>query len=343
MLRFLTAKSHNVKANFTYIDWQTLQERIKNPNDLGSVTPQQAKEKSAIIAATDAPNKQKETVLIHDSFTLLRLDLDDTKLDIDSISDTLEGLGFTSYIIHTTASHLQGDNGNRYRIYIQLAVALHYGDWSALESYLSYIFMADDCASRPQQIMYLPVRFKGDNYEHVIVNGDAFIAQNSELLKDAKAFLEEQNLQKETANKSVDAKPSFNEKLVGNQVSIIDAINKHYEWENLLVSYGYLRQGAAFLPPEASSTKAGVYILTSNTDGKERYYSHHESDPCATGQCIDKFDFIVIRSYSGNATQAIKDIAQTHFSAIDRHNKKEWAINKQNEKAKSLFTKAVNV
>jgi hypothetical protein len=342
MLTFLTAKSHNVKSNFHYIDWKVLTDKVKQPINLGSITPQQAKDKSEIIAATDAPNKLKETVLLHDNFTLLRLDLDDTKLELESISDTLSNMGLTSFIIHTTASHLQGDNGNRYRIYIQLAVALCFDDWAALESYLSYIFMADDCASRPQQIMYLPVRFKGDKYEHTIVDGVALIAQNSPLLHDAKAFIREQSQQQEAASKSAIIKPCFQENLIGNQVSIIEAINIYYEWESLLLSYGYIRQGKAYLPPEATSNKAGAYILTSNTDGKQRYYSHHENDLCATNKCIDQFDFITIRSYGGNTSQAIKEIAKTYFSTIDKHNKKEWAIHQQNTKAKAMFSKVVN-
>lgn len=342
MLIYLTAKSHNVTSNFTYIDWKTLCDKIRIPIDLGSVTPEKAKDKSEVIAATDAPDKLKETALLHDNFTLLRLDLDDTKLDIDSISDALNNIGFTSYIIHSTASHQQGGSGNRYRVYIQLAVALRYVDWAAIESYLSSVFMADDCATRPQQIMYLPARFKGDKYEHLIIDGDAFIGQNSALLADAKVFGREQEEQQETAKQTAPIKPTFNENLIGNQVSIIDAVNSSYEWESLLLSYGYKRQGAAFLPPESASNKAGAYILTSHTDNRPRYYSHHESDPCATGKCIDQFDFITIRSYCGDAKQAIKDIAKTHFSVVDKHNKKEWAIHQQNTKAKSVFNKVVN-
>jgi hypothetical protein len=341
MLKFLTAKSHNVTSSFTYIDWLILQEKVKNPIDLGSITAQQAKDKSAILAANDAPNKQKGTVLLHDNYTLLRLDLDETPFDIDSISDTLENMELTSHIIHTTASHLQGCKGNRFRVYIQLALALRFDDWAALESYLSYVFKADDCASRPQQIMYLPVRFKNDNYEFKLAEGKAFTAQNSTLLLDAKAFISEQLAQQEAATKTASIKQCYQENLIGNQVSIIDVINEHYEWESLLLSYGYIRQGSAYLPPEASSKKAGAYILTSNTDGKKRYYSHHESDPCSIGKAIDQFDFIVIRSYQGDSGQAIKEIAQTHFSAIDRHNKKEWAINKHNEKAKPMLAKVV--
>jgi hypothetical protein len=105
MLKFLTAKSHNVTSSFTYIDWPTLQEKVKTPSDLGSITAQQAKDKSPILAANDAPNKQKNTVLLHDNFTMLRLDLDDTALDIDSISDTLYNTGLESFIIHATACH----------------------------------------------------------------------------------------------------------------------------------------------------------------------------------------------------------------------------------------------
>lgn len=341
MTKFLTAKSHKVTSNFTYIDWQTLTDKVKNPLDLGSVTPEKAKAKSEVIAATDAPNKQKDTVLLHDNFTLLRLDLDDTQLDIDAISDILANMGISSFIVHTTASHQQGENGNRFRIYIELAAALCFNDWAVLESYLSYIFMADDCASRPQQIMYLPVRFKGDNYQYKIVDGKAFNAKESQLYQDAQAFIQEQEKQQETASSSVQVKPSYQIELVGKQVSIINAINEHYEWESLLSSYGYIRQGKAFLPPESSSNKAGAYILTSNTDGKQRYYSHHENDPCAIGKSIDQFDFIAIRSYGGNTSKAIKDIAQTYFSALDKHNKKEYAIHQQNQKAKTAFFQGV--
>ena len=343
MLKYLTAKSHSVTANFTYIDWQQLVSKVQQPTDLGSVTPDQAKSKSAIIAATDAPNKTKKSVLLQDNFTLLRLDIDDTKMDLDSIEDALGNMGFKSYIIHSTASHQHGDNGDRYRVYMQLAVSLNYVNWAALQSYLSYMFMADDCATRPQQIMYLPVLFKGDHYAFKIAEGEAFTALGSALLDKAHTFIEKQSKKLAKANNTAVVKPSHNEKLIGNQVSLIDAINQSYEWDSLLSSYGYKRQGKAYLPPEATSNEAGAYILTSNTDGRQRYYSHHKSDPCATEQCLDVFDFIAIRSHRGNERQALKEIAQTHFKAIDKHNKKEWAISKTNQSAKSMFSKAVEL
>ncbi len=190
--------------------------------------------------------------------------------------------------------------------------------------------------------MYLPVRFKSDKYEHLVRKGTAFTAKDSRILDEAYKFIAEQLAQEEAATKNVTIKPHFDETLIGKQVSIIDAINHHYEWDSLLRSYGYKRQGRAYLPPESSSMKAGAYILTSNKDGRERYYSHHESDPCSTGKAIDQFDFIVIRSYAGDARKALREIAETHFSTLDKYNKKEWAINQQNEKNKSLFKKVAN-
>lgn len=343
-LRFLTAQSINVSSNFAYINWQELKGKIKTPLDLGSLTADQAKNKAPIVAANDAPNKQKETVLLHDNFTMLRLDLDETKLDIDSINDTLESIGFESFIIYATTRHQQQGLGNRYRVFIELAKSVCFAQWSILETYLCYVFEADDCSSRVQQIMYLPVRFKGDTYEHKITDGKAFAVDDSKLLTDAQAFADEQKKEQEKAKKSVPVKPSYKQPLIGTQVSIIDTINQAYSnWDSLLMDYGYIRQGRAYLPPESTTNKAGAYILTSNTDGRERYYSHHTSDPCATGKAIDQFDFITIRNYSGDSKEAIKDMAIKLFPKIDRHNKKEYAINKKNEQAKSVFANVEGV
>lgn len=336
-MNFLSAKSTKVTQCFNYINWHELTLKISLPSDLGTLTHIQAKAQSPVIAANDAPNKTKETVLKHDNFTLLRLDLDDTKLDIDSIADTLESMGIESYIIHTTASHQQDGKGNRYRVYIEIAASITYKVWALVESYLSHVFMADDCATRPQQIMYLPVRFDGDCYEYKIGKGEPLNVADSQILVNAERYAQEQTKQQEQAINSVPIKPAFKQKLVGGQESIIDLVNDGYTWECLLSHYGYKQQGKAYLPPEATSKTAGAYILTSHTDGKERYYSHHESDPCATGQCLDKFDFISIREYSGDYKRALHDIAKTQFKQIHTHNQQEYFTHLHNESVNAFF------
>lgn len=336
MLKFLQAKSHNVTADFTYINWHELKLKVKSPKSLGALTPKEAKAKSAVIAATDAPNKTKESILLHDSFTLLRLDLDDTNLELATTADMLESMCIESYIIHTTASHQQQATTNRYRVYIELAASITYKVWAAMESYLSYIFNADDCAKRPQQIMYLPVRLKDDSYQFKIAEGRALNVESSQLYKDAQQFEAEQSKELEQAI-SLPIKPAYQTELIGNQVSIIDAVNSAYSWHELLIQYGYKAQGKAYLPPESTSKQAGAYILTSHTDGKERYYSHHENDLCANGLCIDKFDFMVIRSYQGDYKRALKLVAETYFSELHKHNLKEYKIYKQNQRTQTLF------
>ena len=337
-MNFLSAKSIKVSQGFNYLNWHELTLKVTSPSDLGTLPHTQAKAQSPVIAANDAPNKQKETVLAHDNFTLLRLDLDDTNLDIDSIADTLEGMGIKSYIIHTTASHQQDGKGNRYRVYIQIAESITYKVWALVESYLSHVFMADDCATRPQQIMYLPVRFDGDCYDYKIGKGKPLNVADSQILADALALEVEQTKQQEQAIKSAPIKPAYKQNLVGKQISIINLVNSGFTWESLLSHYGYKQQGKAYLPPEATSKTAGAYILTSHTDGKERYYSHHESDPCATGQCLDMFDFIVIREYGGDYKDALRHIAETQFKQIHKHNQQEYFTHLHNESVKSLFS-----
>lgn len=341
MLTFLTAKNHSKQTGFTYLTWEDLKQKIERPPALGDVNAKLAKDKSEVIAATDAPNKQKETVLEHDNFTLIRLDLDNTDLDLSDTKTLLRNLQIQSFIIHTTASHQQQDantNGeNRYRVYIQLAASLPYTKWATLETYLSYLFGADDCATRPAQVMYLPVRFDGDKYEYYIADGLPLTVDGSELYTKALEFEQEQRQTQEAASSKNLKKPNFKERLIGKQVSIIDLVNHAFDWDSLLPSYGYKRQGRAYLPPESTSKKAGAYILTSHTDGKERYYSHHKNDPCANGKSLDQFDFIAIREFGGDYHRALKELAKAYFPKQDKHNKKEWAINKANESAKTIF------
>jgi len=341
MTTFLTSTNQLETTNFHYIDWPALVDIAATPKQLGDVKPEEAKDSSSVIAATDAPNKRKETILTHDNFTLLRLDLDDTHFTIEDLITHLQTISIQSYIIHTTASHQQDAKGNRYRIYIELADSLNYAVWAMLETYLSYLFIADDCATRPQQIMYLPVRFDSDQYEFYVGKGKAFKADKSTLLSNAQSFKDAQLQEQETASVNTFIKGSYPEKLIGKQVSIIDAVNQSYDWDSLLTSYGYKRQGKAYLPPESTSKKAGAYILTSHTDGKERYYSHHENDPCATGQCIDKFDFITIRDFAGDHFNALKTLAKSHFPELDKHNKEEWKVHQDNIRIKAVFKEVI--
>ncbi len=123
----------------------------------------------------------------HNHFTLLRLDLDDSGHNTGTIFKLLESLGAESFLIHT-ASHQQGGKGDRYRVYIELAHGLTLDEWRIVQTYLACSFGADDCSNRPQQIMYLPVKFAGSIYFCPVHRGAALKVYGSQLFKDAIAY-----------------------------------------------------------------------------------------------------------------------------------------------------------
>ena len=185
-----------------------------------------------------------------------------------------------SYIIHTTANHMQDGCSKRYRIYIQLAEPLSFNVWSLLEKYLCILFGADDCSTRPQQIMYLPSLFPGVIYDCYISEGDALQVNDSILLEQA-VTLKDVLMVDCAPTIELEKKkvlPQYCEPLLAGQVSIIGLVNQSYTWYYLLAQYGYKQQGRCYLPPESKSKMAGVYLLKGD-DGQLRYYSHHSSDP----------------------------------------------------------------
>lgn len=343
MIYFLHGENVVQTEKFSYKSWEDL---IRLCSDLLVTvfkTAKEAKKNSAVIASHDAINKRKEQAIKHDNFTLLRLDLDDTELDIEGIETKLKALDIESYIIHTTAKHQQIDDvtdecyGNRYRVYIKLEEPLNYKDWSVIETYLSHMFNADDCATRPQQIMYLPTSFTGIQYDYVI--GDSGANNITSLLVKAYDYHEKAAKEYAVIIQNLSAMPSKEHKpeyLVGKQISLIATVNDAYEWGALLRHYGYKQQGKKWLPPESKSGVAGVVILT-GADGKSKYYSHHSDDPCRiSNHSLDKFDFLCIREYGGDNKNALCGLGAI-FTEVTKFNQKEFAINKSNDEAKQLM------
>ena len=325
-LRVCTGRSIRQQSGFELMNWRQLVEAVVTPPHFGDLEPCKAKLKSRWVTASDCLSKEKAPILERDRFTLLRADLDNTALDIDAVADTLLGMGCESYLIHSTASHQRDGNGNRYRIFIPLAEAATYKQWAAVSGFMAEVFRADDCASRPQQVMFLPCRLNGDSYEFRVGEGAPLLLMGSELWSDAELWQAEQESAIENHRQSTSEliQPQRAESLVSGQVSVISAVSGGYTWPELLHHYGYKQQGRAWLAPESKSGAAGAYLLASATDGKVRLFSHHADDPCATGRCLDQFDFLLIREFSGDWQRAVRELAK-QFPELDAHNKKLWS------------------
>lgn len=199
---------------------------------------------------------------------------------------------------------------------------------------LAELMGSDPCVGRPAQFMILPTIIKStdEHYQHMIAEGEALSPSAPFWLNAAALAEQHQAAAAKVSQRFNQAAPKpFNEKLVGRQVSIIECVNASYEWPELLAHYGYKRKGRnAWMAPESTSGTAGVHILTSSTDGKERIFSHHQSDPAGNRLC-DKFDLITIRNFSGDSFKAVQEIAKEQFPDIHAHNRREWARAQRDE------------
>lgn len=331
-VKFLKAVTVTQTKDFTHITWKELVSLCSDLPKADFKTVKEAKAHSAVIAAHDGSAKTKLEVLAHNNFTLLRLDLDNIDYSIDDVQHSLSTLSIQSYIIHTTASHRQGNNKNRFRVYIEIKSGVDFDTWSLIQTYLSYDFEADDCATRANQVMYLP--FESELYEARIGSGQPLDLedQTTQLYKDALAYkngLDKEMLALQKLSLDAVNKPMQKLEIVGNQVSIIDLVNNSFSWDMLLSSAGFKKIGLRWLSPNSTSGTAAFVILTSSTDGKERLYSHSTTDGF-NGESLDKFDFLVHSQYGNDQKKALKEIAEAYFPEVDKHNKREYAVNKQN-------------
>lgn len=333
-MKFLHGENHNQTSGFNYLSWSELVEKVINPPVPKSID--RAKCESEIIAAHDASDKRKVTAIEHDSFTLLRLDLDDTALSINQVTESIYNMGFKSFIVHTTASHKPEQGEYRYRVYIELLAPLNFEQWSAITIHLSRKFNADECIARPQQITYLP--YLQDGYERLFVNeGGAFDALNSEML--ALSLVEQQaereELEKHTA-KITEPKP-INENLSGGRLSLIDLFNKTQPIDEMLTQLGAKKKGGKWLSPETTSGIAGGYTFISNETGNELYYSWSESERAMLGgKPVNAFKLYCLTEgvpaneiHSDVITPAIKEVMNKigeHpvYQGVTEHNRNIW-------------------
>ncbi|WP_439826127.1 hypothetical protein [Aeromonas caviae] len=333
MINFTTIPNVSNNETFGVITWQDLQQAACIPHRSRAHTPDATKRTAPLVAAHNGKTRHKAQAEANGLFGMLRADLDNAKGQTpESIADALREQGLCSFIIYSTLSH-QPD-APRYRVFVELAEPVPFTMWADLQFALAELLGSDPCVGRPAQFMILPTVIKStaEHYQHMIAEGAA-LSPSAPFWLNAAALAEQHQAAAAKVSqrfKQVAPKP-FNERLVGRQVSIIERVNASYEWPELLAHYGYKRKGRnAWMAPESTSGTAGVHILTSSTDGKERIFSHHQSDPAGNRLC-DKFDLITIRNFSGDSVKAVQEIAREHFPDIHAHNRREWARAQRDE------------
>ncbi|MFM4732386.1 hypothetical protein [Aeromonas salmonicida] len=330
----------NIKQNnvFNSITWPELVALCRTPHKYGAETSETAKQFSPLVAAHDVKSRIKAEAEAG-GFGLLRADLDDAKGQTpQTIADALREQGVGSFAIYSTLSHQP--NEPRYRVFVELAAPVSFIKWADLQLALAELLESDPCVNRAAQFMILPtlIEATAEHYQFLVGEGEALGPSSPFWLNAMASAARHQANASATAHTVIAPTPRpFTERLMGNQVSIIELVNSHYWWPELLAAYGYKQKGRnAWIAPESTSGTAGVHILTSSTDGKERIYSHHESDP-AGGRLCDKFDLITIRSFGGDYRKALETIARDVFPEAHHHNLKEWRTTQANQRAAEVF------
>lgn len=323
MFNFTTINSIKENVSYGTLRWHELVAYAQTPHKSHVQTPEAAKKTAKLVAAHNGSTRHKQEAEAS-LFGLLRADLDDARNQTpETIADALHEQGLYSFIIYSTLSHLP--ELPRYRVFVALDEPVTFAVWQNLQFELAELLGSDACVNRSAQFMILPttIATTANNYICLIGEGTA-------LCSTGVFWVNALNKANEYATAAMSIMPPaperVSESLLGQQVSIINLVNHSYSWSELLTFYGYKQKGkATWIAPESASGAAGVHLLISSTDGKERIYSHHESDP-AGGRLCDKFDLMVIRSFNGNHRIALEEIARKAFPDAYKHNRREWRI-----------------
>lgn len=323
MFNFTTINSIKENVSYGTLQWHELVAYAKKPHNSHAQTPEAAKKTAKLVAAHNGSTRHKQQAEAS-LFGLLRADLDDALNQTpETIAAALREQGLDAFIIYSTLNHQP--ELPRYRVFVALAEPVTFAVWQDLQFELAELLDSDPCVNRSAQFMILPttIATTANHYTYLIAEGTA-------LCSTGVFWMNALNKAKKYAIAAMSTTPPAPEKaiesLLGRQVSIINLVNNSYSWAELLLFYGYKQKGkATWIAPESVSGVAGVHLLMSSTDGKERIYSHHESDP-AGGRLCDKFDLMVIRSFNGNHRIALEEIARKAFPDAYKHNRREWRI-----------------
>ena len=299
-----TGQRHSEKHGNTYVDvtLDEIQYLVDNP---------QAVDKSKakwIIPSTHHSRtfKQQEE---HGQYWLLWFDLDVSPPIPEETAELLNELQ-CNYEIYTSRS--ASIKVQKSRIIMPLDKPLCFADWQlsqeVINDWLEGKSITPDRANeRAAQLCYLPN--KGEYYNAVSQRNTGCVAplsffateieekrkQRTEALKATQKRIEESNAKRE-ARQSHDVD------------SPIDAFNKAYEVEQILLQAGYDQKGSSFrhLSSESGSFSANVKL---DETGKYRVNSLSTSDPLYTNGegAHDAFSAFCVLNHNSNSNDALKD------------------------------------
>lgn len=334
-LTMLTGGSHGQTAGFSYVAFDELLGRVKEPAQIQADDIKTAKAQAPICAPHDAPAKTKDAVLEHGRYTMLWGDVDEGNKELAELVGELVAQGLESYAIYSTANSTK--ENKRWRVLVELNEAVNHQEWLKLQGYLTQIIGGDQSALRPAQILYLPFECEHtQHFDSYIAKGDALDTQQSGFVAKARDYYQQEA---ERAKKEVSAPdaPKRPLNLASGQQSPIEQFNGAHDIGSLLETYGFKKSGSKYIHPSSKSGMAGVVLLD---DGK-KYYSHHQSDPLNDGYKHDAFDVWVELAHGGNFEAAVKQAAQDLDPEGNKQRQREYRQNQAQQDTYEAFNHAI--
>jgi len=302
---------NNMKQNqpSALMGWRQLIATAENPSH-------KPKTEAQCIAAHSSSTKTKAAVLSNDAMTLCWIDLDGGNKSLSTLEVEVTALGIESAIIYSTASS-QADN-KKWRVLIELSTPLACDKWIRVQKSLASKLGGDDCATRIQQILFLPNIPESNaqhHYEQRIIEGDALGAEKLEKLA---LFTVAIPKPPQPQQKQAEALPD-------GQIDVFKAFNDQHPIGVLMLLLGYVPpsyDGGKWCFAASESGIAGVVVENN------RMYSHHDSDPLS-GKSLDSFDlmkelhgFTQGEAVMYAAKNALVNPDDANSLTVDQHNKK---------------------
>lgn len=318
---------------------------VKNPHPDALITPLSLAKSAAnprvgpkLFAQWFAPHNGKGKTKADAeaaTFYALILDHDTDNLSQAGVCELYDTYGF-AYLAYTTSSHMQTDDKHtvaqsRWKVVIPFAQGISVEIFSELAAGAALLTNTDHAQVRINQICFCPNKTAHDApYDYInkldlhfldpLDTSHAFVASAHAAYN---AYMQTQQAQAQAAP----LKPRAS----GANGTIIDKVNASYSMANVLESLGYQKRGRAFLAPESSSVIPGARILQDN-NGKERVYSHHESDPLHDNYAHDVFDVFVIRQFGDDQAAAVKHFANALDAEANRARQRDYMRAKEQER-----------
>ena len=279
------------------------------------------KDKCRCLAVHSAGVKTKDAIIKHDEMQTLWADLDNQDLRLKEVSQLLDGLEISCFVIYSTSSscRIKGDTlqGKRWRVVIPLLEPVDLKTWLGLQQAITALTNGDSSAKRIQQILYLPNNPKvstSDQRKGATQHYESFVKDEAPIdgFNPPKALQDEINRHYEEVNEAKKlAKVELEKRPVRikGDDNIIDKINAAFNIKTILIQEGYDYNGKAYRSPNSTSGGYGLYVVEN-----ERWVSFHGCDDTMglqtkTCLCGDVFDLIAYHQYNGNFNEALKELA----------------------------------